>query len=113
MSLEIVIWDHKRQEYTISNTAFSSQTCGTPDGNRGTARRMTLKPHAPIFNPKNCSRLFAKYRLELLIEMDASTSQDVADLSFQLNALKLLPLPIAPQFRNNFIYRPPELTNLD
>ena len=40
---------------------------------------MTLNPHAPIFKPKNCSRLFAKNRRELLIEMDAFTPQDVAD----------------------------------
>ena len=40
---------------------------------------MTLNPHAPIFHPKNCSRLFTTYRPELLIELDASTSQYVAD----------------------------------
>ena len=40
---------------------------------------MTLNPHAPICKPKRCSRLFAIYRPELLIEMDASISQDVAD----------------------------------
>ena len=40
---------------------------------------MKLNPHAPIFKPRNCSRLFAIYRPELLIEMDTSTSQDVAD----------------------------------
>ena len=40
---------------------------------------MTLNPHAPIFTSKNCSRLFAVYRPELPIEMDASTSHDVAD----------------------------------
>ena len=40
---------------------------------------MTLNPHAPIFKPKTRSRLFAIYRTELLIEMDASSSQNVAD----------------------------------
>ena len=40
---------------------------------------MKLNPHAPICKTKNCSLLFAIYRPELLIEMDASTSQDVAD----------------------------------
>ena len=40
---------------------------------------MTLNPHTPIRKRKNCSRLFAIYRPELLIEMDASTSQDVAN----------------------------------
>ena len=42
---------------------------------------MTLNPHAPIFKPTNCSRLFTIYRPELLTEMDASTSQDTIDLS--------------------------------
>ena len=50
-----------------------------PDSLWSTARRMTLNPHAPMFQPKTCSRLFAIYRPELLIEKDASTSQDVAD----------------------------------
>ena len=40
---------------------------------------MILIPHAPIFKPKNCSGLFAVCRSELLIEMDASTSQVVAN----------------------------------
>ena len=40
---------------------------------------MTLNPHAPIFKPTTCSRLFTIYLLELLTEMDASTSQDVID----------------------------------
>ena len=40
---------------------------------------MTLNPHAPIFRPKNCSRLFAIYRPELVIEMNTSTSQNVTD----------------------------------
>ena len=51
----------------------------TPVSYRLTARRMTLNPHAPIFRLKTRSRFFALYRPELLIEMDASTSQDVAD----------------------------------
>ena len=40
---------------------------------------MTLNPHAPTFQPKNCSQLFAIHRPELLTEMDASTSQVAAD----------------------------------
>ena len=40
---------------------------------------MTLSPHAPLFRPQKCLRLFALYHPELLIEMDAPTSQDVAD----------------------------------
>ena len=42
---------------------------------------MTPNPHAPIFKPTNCSRLFTIYRPELLTEMDASTSQDIIDLT--------------------------------
>ena len=42
---------------------------------------MTLNPHAPIFKPTNCWRLFTIYRPELLTEMDASTSQDNIDLT--------------------------------
>ena len=41
---------------------------------------MTLNPHAPIFKPTTCSRLFTIYRPELLTEMDASTSQHIIDL---------------------------------
>ena len=40
---------------------------------------MTLNPHAPIYKPKNCSQLFSIYCPELLTEIDASTSQEVAD----------------------------------
>ena len=42
---------------------------------------MTLNPHAPIFKPTTCSRLFTIYRPALLMEMDASTSQDSIDLT--------------------------------
>ena len=42
---------------------------------------MTLNPHAPIFKPTTCSRLFTIYRPELLTEMEASTSQDIIDLT--------------------------------
>ena len=42
---------------------------------------MTLNPHAPIFKPTTCSRIFTIYRPELLAEMDASTSQDIIDLT--------------------------------
>ena len=40
---------------------------------------MALNPHAPLFMPENCSRLFAKDRQELLTKMDLSTSQDITD----------------------------------
>ena len=42
---------------------------------------MTLNPHAPIFKPTTCSRLFTIYRPGLLTEMDASTSRDIIDLT--------------------------------
>ena len=48
---------------------------------RSTTRRKTLNPQAPIFKPKNRSRLFSKYRPELLTEVDAPTSQYVIDLT--------------------------------
>ena len=56
-----------------------TETCGNPVSYRSTVRPMTLNPHAPIFKPKNYSRLFAKNHPESPIEIDASTSQDVAD----------------------------------
>ena len=52
---------------------------------------MTLNPHAPIFKPKNCSRLFTIYRSELLTEMDASTSQDIIDLTIATKCPKTSP----------------------
>ena len=78
-----MFWDYKlcfgkgiyHPEYGFIITEIS----GTPVSYRSTARRMTLNPHAPIFKPKTRSRLFAIYRPVLLIEMDASTSQDVAN----------------------------------
>ena len=42
---------------------------------------MTLNPRAPVFKPTTCSRLFTIYRPELLAEMEASTSQDIIDLT--------------------------------
>ena len=42
---------------------------------------MTLNPHAPIFKPTTCSRIFTIYCPELLTEMEASTSQDIIDLT--------------------------------
>ena len=52
---------------------------------------MTLSPDAPIFKPTNCSRLFTLYCPELLTEMDASTSQDVIDLTTPTKCLKTSP----------------------
>ena len=59
-----------------------TEICGILKNYRSTAPRMTLKPHAPIFKPTNCPRIFTVYRTELLTEMDASTSQDIFDLIF-------------------------------
>ena len=42
---------------------------------------MTLKPHAPILKPTTCSRLFTIYRPDLRTRMEASTSQDIIDLT--------------------------------
>ena len=68
-----------------------TKTCGTPVSYRSTARRMTLNPHAPIFKPTICSRLFTIYRPELLTEMDASTSQDIIDLTIPTQYPKTFP----------------------
>ena len=68
-----------------------TETCGTPVSYRSTARRTTLKPHAPIFKPTTCSRLFTIYRPDLLTKMDASTSQDVIDLTIPTECPKTSP----------------------
>ena len=66
---------HPKHCFIITKTRL------TPDSYRSTAHRMTLNPHAPIFKPTNCSRLFTIYRPELLTEMDASALQDIIDLN--------------------------------
>ena len=68
-----------------------TKTCGTPVSYRSTARRMTLNPHAPIFKPTACSRLFTIYRPDLLTKMEASTSQDVIDLAIPTKCPKTSP----------------------
>ena len=67
--------------YNPEHCFIITETRSTPESYRSAARRMTLNPHAPIFKPTNCSRLFTIYRPELLTEMDASTSQDIIDLT--------------------------------
>ena len=52
---------------------------------------MTLNPHAPIFKPTTCSRLFTIYRPELLAKMEASTSQDLIDLTIPTKCPKTSP----------------------
>ena len=52
---------------------------------------MTLNPHAPIFKPTTCSRLFTIYRPELLTRMEASTSQDIIDLNVPTKCPKTSP----------------------
>ena len=52
---------------------------------------MTLNPHAPIFKPTTCSRLFTRYRPELLTRMEASTSQDIIDLTVPTKCPKTSP----------------------
>ena len=49
---------------------------------------MTLNPDAPIFEPKNRSRLLSINRSELLIAMDASTSEDITDPIVPAKCLK-------------------------
>ena len=57
---------------------------------------MTLNPQAPIFRPKTLSRLFTGYRPELLTEMDASTSQDIIDLTIPARSLEVSSGPNSP-----------------
>ena len=57
---------------------------------------MTLNPHAPIFKPTTCSRLFTIYRPELLTEMEASTSQDIIDLTIPTKCPKTSPVSDSP-----------------
>ena len=52
---------------------------------------MTLNPHAPIFKPTTCSRLFTVYRPDLLTKMEASTSQDIIDLTVPTKCPKTSP----------------------
>ena len=64
------------------------EICGTLNSYRSTDRRMTPNLQAPIFRPKTRSRLFSIYRPELLTEVDASTSQDVIDLTISAKSPK-------------------------
>ena len=57
---------------------------------------MTLNPHAFIFKPTNCSRFFTVYRPVLLTEMDASTSQDIIDLTVPTTCPKTSSDPKGP-----------------
>ena len=52
---------------------------------------MTLNPYAPIFKPTNCSRLFTIYRPDLRTKMEASTSQDINDLTIPTKCPKTPP----------------------
>ena len=57
---------------------------------------MTLNPHAPIFRPTTCSLLFTIYRPELLTEMEASTSQDIIDITIPTKCPKTSPDSSSP-----------------
>ena len=52
---------------------------------------MILNPHAPIFKPTTCSRLFTIYCPDLLTKMQASTSQHVIDLTIPTKCPKTSP----------------------
>ena len=54
---------------------------------------MTLNPHAPLFKRTTCSRLFTKYRPELLTEKDDATSQEFIDLTVPTKCPKTSPDP--------------------
>ena len=57
---------------------------------------MTLNPHARIFRPNTCSRIFRIYRSDLLTKMEASTSQDIIDLTIPTKCPKTSPDPNSP-----------------
>ena len=52
---------------------------------------MTLNSHAPVFKPTTYSRFFTIYRPDLLTKMEASTSQDVIDLTIPTKCPKTSP----------------------
>ena len=52
---------------------------------------MTLNPYAPIFKPTTCSRLFTIYRPDLRTKIEASTSQDIIDLTILTKCPKTSP----------------------
>ena len=57
---------------------------------------MKLNPHAPIFKPTAFSRLFKIYRPDLLTKMEASTSQDIIDLTIPTKCPKTTPVSKSP-----------------
>ena len=81
----------KARIYHPEHCFIITEISGTTVTYRSTARRMTLNPHALKFKPKNCSQLFSIYRPELLTEMDASTSQDIIDLTIPTKCPKTSP----------------------
>ena len=76
-----ILGSQKAGVYDSEHCFIFTETCGTPASYRSKARRLTLNPHPPIFEPTHCSRLFTIYRPKLLTETDASTSQDIIDLT--------------------------------
>ena len=52
---------------------------------------MTLNPYSPIFKPTTCSRLFTIYRPDLRTKVEASTSQDIIDLTIPTKCPKTSP----------------------
>ena len=86
-----ILGSQKAGVYYSENCFVITETCGTPVSYRSTARRMTLNPHAPIFKPTTYSRLFTIYRPDLLTKIEASTSQDVIDLTIPTKCPKTSP----------------------
>ena len=83
----------KARIYHPEHCFIITEISGTTVSYGSTARRMTLNPHAPIFKPTICSRYFTIYRPELLTKMDASTSQDIIDLTIPTKCPKTSPDP--------------------
>ena len=73
---------------------------------------MTLNAHAPIFKPTNCSRIFTIYRPQLLTQMDASTSQDIIELTIPTKCPKTSPVSNSPTVSEQLHLLTTEATNL-
>ena len=73
---------------------------------------MTLNPHAPIFKPTTCSRLFTIYRPDLRTKMEASTSQDIIDLTIPTKSPETSPDSNSPTVSEQLHLLPSQVNQL-
>ena len=88
-SWEIVIWDNKRQEYSIQNTALSPQRLVVPLTAIDVQSVEWCWTHTHPYLSQKAARLFSIYRPELPTEMDTSTSEDITDTIVQAKCPKI------------------------